>query len=82
MKMTETASHDQRESDVLISEIVSLRAEVARLRRIEAAALEFCARCERGEIRSTSTYMRFMAALRPIDSPPHEAHPEARRALR
>jgi hypothetical protein len=44
-----------------------LRAEVARLRRIEAVAVDFCARCERGEIRSTNTYVRFLTALRPSE---------------
>jgi len=38
-------------------------AELARLREIEQAALEFCARCERGEIRSVHSYERFRAAL-------------------
>jgi hypothetical protein len=59
-------------TDVLRSEITALRAEVARLRRIEAVAAEFCARCERGEIRSTSTYLRFMKALHPSESPMQE----------
>ena len=38
-------------------------AELARLRDVERVALEFCARCERGEIRSVATYERFRAAL-------------------
>ena len=38
-------------------------AELARLRAVERVALEFCARCERGEIRSVGTYARFRLAL-------------------
>ena len=38
-------------------------AELARLRDVERVAREFCARCERGEIRSVATYERFRAAL-------------------
>lgn len=38
-------------------------AELARLREVERVALEFCARCERGEIRSVATYERFRVAL-------------------
>jgi hypothetical protein len=38
-------------------------AELARLRDVERVALEFCERCERGEIRSVATYERFRAAL-------------------
>ena len=37
--------------------------ELARLREVERAAREFCARCERGEIRSVRSYERFRAAL-------------------
>lgn len=37
--------------------------ELARLREVERVALDFCARCERGEIRSVRTYERFRAAL-------------------
>lgn len=40
-----------------------LRAEVGRLRRLEAVAIEFCERCERGEIRSRYTYQRMREAL-------------------
>jgi hypothetical protein len=40
-----------------------LRREIARLRAIERAALEFCQRCERGEVRSFRSYRRFRAAL-------------------
>jgi hypothetical protein len=61
--MDETVAYIDPRTDVLRSEIAALRAEVARLRRVEAVAVEFCARCERGEIRSTSTYLRFMKAL-------------------
>jgi hypothetical protein len=62
--MTDTVVPNDRRTEVLNKKLETLRAEVARLRRIEAIAAEFCARCERGEIRSTSTYARFMAALR------------------
>ena len=41
----------------------SLARELARLRQVEHVALEFCARCERGEIRSSATYESFRAAL-------------------
>jgi hypothetical protein len=41
----------------------ALVAELARLRAVERVALDFCARCERGEIRSVATYERFRAAL-------------------
>lgn len=41
----------------------AMLAELARLREVERVALDFCARCERGEIRSVSTYARFRAAL-------------------
>jgi hypothetical protein len=40
-----------------------LARELARLRELERAALEFCERCERGEIRSSYSYRRFRAAL-------------------
>lgn len=40
-----------------------LELELARLRDIERVALEFCARCERGEIRSVASYERFRSAL-------------------
>lgn len=68
-EMDDTVTCIDPKTDVLRSEITALRAEVARLRRIEAVAVEFCARCERGEIRSTSTYLRFMKALHPSESP-------------
>jgi hypothetical protein len=70
--MDETTTRFDRGADLQQREIVALRAEVARLRRIEAVALEFCARCERGEIRSTNTYLRFLTALRPPDATPPE----------
>lgn len=41
----------------------ALYAEVQRLRRLEAAAIEFCERCERGEVRSQRSYRLFRAAL-------------------
>ena len=41
----------------------AILSELARLRAVERVALEFCARCERGEIRSVGTYARFRAAL-------------------
>jgi hypothetical protein len=41
----------------------ALVAELARLRAVERGARDICARCERGEIRSVSTYTRFRAAL-------------------
>jgi hypothetical protein len=65
--MDETVTRIDQGMELLHAEIAALRAEVMRLRRIEAVALEFCARCERGEIRSTNTYVRFMSALRPAD---------------
>ena len=40
-----------------------LRAELGRLRRLEAVAIEFCERCERGEIHSRYTYRRMREAL-------------------
>jgi len=40
-----------------------LAAELARLRHIERVARDFCARCERGEIRSVATYELFRAAI-------------------
>jgi hypothetical protein len=43
--------------------VEALRAEVERLRRLEAVAIEFCERCERGEIRSRYTYERIREAL-------------------
>ena len=70
--MDETVTCIDPRADVLRAEIAALRAEVARLRRIEAVAVEFCARCERGEIRSTSTYLRFMKALHPSEAPVQE----------
>lgn len=46
--------------------------ELARLRAVERVALEFCARCESGEIRSVATYRRFRDALagRDLGAPP------------
>lgn len=68
-----------------------LLAELARLRAVERVALDFCARCERGEIRSARTYARFRSALasgggvagapdRPAPAGPseHDADREAR----
>lgn len=43
--------------------LAQLRAELRRLRRLEAVAIEFCERCERGEIRSRYTYRRMREAL-------------------
>jgi hypothetical protein len=40
-----------------------LRAAVGRLERLEAVAIEFCERCERGEIQSRYTYRRMRDAL-------------------
>lgn len=45
----------------------AMLAELARLREVERVARDFCARCERGEIRSVSTYARFRAALATSD---------------
>jgi hypothetical protein len=42
---------------------VALASELARLRGVERVALDFCVRCERGEIRSVATYERFRAAI-------------------
>jgi hypothetical protein len=43
--------------------VEALSAEVGRLRRLEAVAIEFCERCERGEINSRYTYRQMRQAL-------------------
>lgn len=50
----------------------AVNAELARLRAVERVALDFCARCERGEIRSVRTYARFRSALDGAQGPASE----------
>jgi len=51
----------------------AIAAELTRLREIERVALDFCMRCERGEIRSVATYDRFRAAIAGPGSEPARA---------
>ena len=57
---------DGKGQGVALSEVglvEALSAEVGRLRRLEAVAIEFCERCERGEINSRYTYQQMRQAL-------------------
>lgn len=53
------------------------RQELLRLKRVEAAAIEFCERCRRGEVRSSRSYDRFVEALGPgSDESPRSGNPD------
>lgn len=53
------------------------RRELLRLKRVEAAAVEFCERCRRGEVRSSRSYERFVEALGPaLDEAPRSGSPD------
>jgi hypothetical protein len=58
------ASSAQPDALRLVAALLAIHDELERLRRIEAAAIEFCRRCERGEVRSRQSYDLFVAALR------------------